>query len=50
MTFKGWPTEALDFYEHLEDPEPFWIGPAEAMKSLEILKEAYRLSGVGPAA
>ena len=39
-----------DFYEHLEDPEPFWIGPQEAMASLEILKEAYRLSGVGPAA
>ncbi|HEX7353058.1 Gfo/Idh/MocA family oxidoreductase [Brachybacterium sp.] len=37
-----------DFYEHLEDPEPFWIGPGEAMTSLEILKEAYRLSGVGP--
>ncbi|ATG56155.1 dehydrogenase [Brachybacterium ginsengisoli] len=37
-----------DFYEHLEDPEPFWIGPGEAIKSLEILKEAYRLSGVGP--
>lgn len=36
-----------DFYEHLEDPEPFWIGPQEAMASLEILKEAYRLSGVG---
>lgn len=37
-----------DFYEHLEDPEPFWIGPGEAMTTLEILKEAYRLSGVGP--
>lgn len=36
-----------DFYEHLEDSEPFWIGPQEAMASLEILKEAYRLSGVG---
>ncbi|GAA4520887.1 MULTISPECIES: Gfo/Idh/MocA family protein [Brachybacterium] len=39
-----------DFYEHLEDPEPFWIGPQEAMASLEILKEAYRLSGVGAGA
>ena len=37
-----------DFYEHLEDPEPFWIGPGEAMTSLEILKEAYRVTGVGP--
>ncbi|MGO1199422.1 MAG: Gfo/Idh/MocA family protein [Dermabacteraceae bacterium] len=39
-----------DFYEHLEDPEPFWIGPREAMASMEILTEAYRLSGVGPGA
>ena len=37
-----------DFYERLEEPEPFWIGPGEAMTTLEILKEAYRLSGVGP--
>ncbi|WP_394214843.1 Gfo/Idh/MocA family protein [Brachybacterium vulturis] len=37
-----------DFYERLDDPEPFWIGPGEAMASLEILKDAYRLSGVGP--
>ena len=39
-----------DFYEHLEEPEPFWIGPREAMASMEILTEAYRLSGVGPGA
>jgi len=39
-----------DFYARLEEPEPFWIGPGEAMKSLEILKESYRLSGVGPQA
>ena len=39
-----------DFYERLEDPEPFWIGPREAMASMEILTEAYRLSGVGPGA
>jgi UDP-N-acetyl-2-amino-2-deoxyglucuronate dehydrogenase len=37
-----------DFYERLDEPEPFWIGPAEAMESMKILKEAYRLSGVGP--
>ena len=35
-----------DFYGSLDDPEPFWIGPAEAMKSLEILKEVYRQSGL----
>ena len=39
-----------DFHERIEDPEPFWIGPGEAMASLEILKEAYRLSGVGAGA
>ena len=39
-----------DFYARLDEPEPFWIGPGEAMASLEILKEAYRLSGVGPGA
>ena len=36
-----------DFYAGLDSPAPFWIGPAEAMGSLRILKEAYRLSGVG---
>ena len=35
-----------DFYATLDDPEPFWIGPAEGMKSLEILKEVYRQSGL----
>lgn len=30
-----------DFYARLDDPEPFWIGPAEAMKSLRILKAIY---------
>ncbi|MDN5599860.1 MAG: Gfo/Idh/MocA family protein [Brachybacterium sp.] len=39
-----------DFYARLDQPEPFWIGPGEAMASLEILTEAYRLSGVGPGA
>lgn len=37
-----------DFYEHLDAPEPFWIGPREAMASLQILDAAYRNSGVGP--
>ena len=39
-----------DFYARLDEPEPFWIVPGEAMASLEILKEAYRISGVGPGA
>ena len=36
-----------DFYAGLDSEGPFWIGPAEAMDSLRILKEAYRSSGVG---
>lgn len=35
-----------DFYALLDDPEPFWISPAESMKSLAILKEVYRQSGL----
>lgn len=34
-----------DFYAKVDDPEPFWISPAEAMKTLKILKETYRVSG-----
>lgn len=34
-----------DFYARLADPEPFWITPREASKSLSILHEVYRLSG-----
>ncbi|STC70063.1 Gfo/Idh/MocA family protein [Corynebacterium pilosum] len=33
-----------DFYERLADPEPFWIGPAEAMSSLGIAKAIYQSS------
>src|SRR5699024_1682102 len=39
-----------DFYPRLDEPEPFWIGPGEAMASLEILKGGDRPSGVGPGA
>jgi len=31
-----------DFYRSLADPEPFWIGPAEALKSQLIIDAAYR--------
>ncbi len=31
-----------DFYDSLIDDEPFWIGPAEAEKSLRIVKDVYR--------
>jgi UDP-N-acetyl-2-amino-2-deoxyglucuronate dehydrogenase len=30
-----------DFYAHLDDPEPFWISPVEAAKSLNIVKHLY---------
>ncbi len=31
-----------DFYDRLAEPEPFWIGPREAMKSLAVLDSLYR--------
>ena len=34
----------LDFYDRLEDPEPFWISPREAAKSLRIVQDIYRQS------
>jgi UDP-N-acetyl-2-amino-2-deoxyglucuronate dehydrogenase len=30
-----------DFYARLADPEPFWISPREAAKSLDILRQVY---------
>lgn len=30
-----------DFYARIGDPDPFWIGPAEAEKSLRIVKDVY---------
>ncbi|HZK05506.1 MAG TPA: Gfo/Idh/MocA family oxidoreductase [Actinomycetaceae bacterium] len=30
-----------DFYEKIPDPEPFWISPAEGMKSMRMLKAIY---------
>lgn len=33
-----------DFYARLDDAEPFWISPAEAEKSLRIVKDIYRQS------
>ncbi|MCT9870534.1 Gfo/Idh/MocA family protein [Paenarthrobacter aurescens] len=33
-----------DFYSRLADPEPFWINPAEAGKSLRIIKDIYAQS------
>ncbi|WP_127505546.1 Gfo/Idh/MocA family protein [Actinoplanes solisilvae] len=31
-----------DFYRSLDDPEPFWIGPAEALKAQHLIDEIYR--------
>ena len=33
-----------DFYAKLGDPEPFWISPSEAGKSLRIVKDIYAQS------
>ncbi|MFL6027726.1 MAG: Gfo/Idh/MocA family protein [Friedmanniella sp.] len=33
-----------DFYARLGDPEPFWISPREAQKTLRILHDLYQLS------
>jgi predicted dehydrogenase len=33
-----------DFYGRLDEPEPFWISPLEAEKSLRIIKDVYRQS------
>lgn len=33
-----------DFYSNLDSPEPFWLSPAEAMKSLRMAKKTYESS------
>lgn len=33
-----------DFYALLQDPEPFWISPREALKSLRIVQDVYAQS------
>lgn len=35
-----------DFYSHLEQPGSFWIDPAEAMKTLQIIKTVYSQSSL----
>lgn len=37
-----------DFYDKLHDPEPFWIGPEEGRKTLEIIDKVYQQSGIRP--
>lgn len=48
-TYWGVSHEILirDFYDRLEDPEPFWISPREAAKSLRIVQGIYRQSYPG---
>jgi predicted dehydrogenase len=48
-TYWGVSHEILirDFYDRLEDPEPFWISPREAAKSLAIVQDIYRQSYPG---
>jgi UDP-N-acetyl-2-amino-2-deoxyglucuronate dehydrogenase len=31
-----------DFYRSLNDPEPFWIGPQEALKAQQLIEQIYR--------
>ncbi len=38
-----------DFHAHLDDPDPFWIGPADGLVPLQVLREVYRQSGILPA-
>ena len=42
-TYWGVSHEILirDFYARLDDPEPFWISPQQAMASLRMLKTIY---------
>ena len=37
-----------DFHARLGDPEPFWIGPADGLVPLQVLREVYRQSGLLP--
>ena len=37
-----------DFYARLPEPEPFWIGPAEAIKATRILAQVYEGPAPGP--
>ena len=39
-----------DFYARVDDPEPFWIGPAEAMPALRMLKQTYQSSALAGSA
>jgi predicted dehydrogenase len=48
-SYWGVSHEALisDFYDRLDDDEPFWISPAEAAKTLSIIQDVYDQSVPG---
>ncbi len=35
-----------DFYSRLDDPEPFWISPREAVRSLAVIEQVYAQSAL----
>lgn len=37
-----------DFHARLDDPEPFWIGPADGLAALQVLRRTYQQSGILP--
>ena len=37
-----------DFYARLDEPEPFWIGPAQGLEPLRVLREVYSQSDILP--
>lgn len=49
-TYWGVSHELLiaDFYARLPDPEPFWIGPSEALSALRMLTTIYHQSSLPP--
>jgi predicted dehydrogenase len=45
---KGHSLLINDFHASLGDPAPFWIGPADGLVPLQVLREVYRQSGILP--
>lgn len=45
---KGHSLLINDFHARLDDPEPFWIGPADGLVPLQVLREVYAQSGILP--
>ena len=45
---KGHAMLINDFHARLDDPVPFWIGPADGLVPLRVLREVYQQSGLLP--